>query len=199
MATGENGMHFAARCGAGLGLALSVVLAHAQVPGAYSLHERSIERMNGARDMGALSADVYYVNGVNKRDGMTAMIGFERKFLIMSSDSFVLNDCGALTPSRNCINSKYFTLYHDPAVDFSVGGKWVYESARFDIVRECFFDTPAGNVKGFDIESSQFYGTFNFYVSSSQDLLGWRLNYGKGVDLYLRDGVRLGSCRQRRR
>jgi len=148
-------------------------------------------------EAGAL--DVYYVNGVNKRDGMTAMIDFGRQFLVMSSDSFVLDDCGALEPSRNCINSKYFTLYHDPAVDSSVGRKWVYGSARFNVVRECVFDTPAGNVKGFDIESSQHYGTFNFYVSSSQDLLGWRLNYGKGDDLYLRGGVRLGSCHQRRR
>jgi len=194
-------MHFVARYLAGAGLALSFVLAHAQTSAAYSLHERPIEHINGDQDPGSLSADIsfapviYFVNGINKRDGMTAMIDFARKFLIMSSDSFVLDGCGSLLPSRNCTSSRYFTFHHDPAITLSIGREWMYASVEVNVVRECVFNSPSGDVEGFDIESGQFYGTFNFYVSASEDLLGWRLNYGEGEDLYLRNGLRLGSCR----
>lgn len=137
---------------------------------------------------------VYYIDGIKKDDGMMAMIDIDAKFIIMSSDSFVLDDCGTLPPSVGCISSKYFTFHHDPLVVLEVGRRWTYKSFGFSVIRRCVFKSTSGTVNGFDIASEQFYGRLNFYVSSSLDLLGWRLSHDKGEDLYLREGVKLGSC-----
>ncbi|MCS4237047.1 hypothetical protein [Stenotrophomonas sp. BIGb0135] len=128
---------------------------------------------------------------------MVAIIDAESRSLIMSSDSFVLGDCGKLSPSEGCINSRYFTLYLDPLVALEVDRQWAYESFRFSVVRVCVFMSPTGNANGVEVASEQFHGCFEFYVSASFDLLGWKLSHAKGKDLYLREGVKLGSCSRR--
>lgn len=64
-------MQHVARYLAGLGLALSFGFAHAQTPGSYGLHERSIERINGAKDLGVLSADTLFGEQVSLFNGST--------------------------------------------------------------------------------------------------------------------------------
>ncbi|WP_185753440.1 hypothetical protein [Stenotrophomonas rhizophila] len=114
----------------------------------------------GASGAGAWS--VYSIDGVRKGDGMVAIIDAESGSLIMSSDSFVLGDCGKLSPSVGCINSKYFTLHLDPLVALEVDRQWAYESFRFSVVRECVFMSPTGNANGFEVASEHFHGRFEF-------------------------------------
>ncbi|MET4616219.1 hypothetical protein ABIA71_001795 [Stenotrophomonas sp. 2619] len=59
-------MQHVARYLAGLGLALSFGFAHAQTPGSYGLHERSIERINGAKDLGVLSGSRWHASAARK-------------------------------------------------------------------------------------------------------------------------------------
>lgn len=146
----------------------------------------------GCRSVAAESeqGDVYYLDGFDRQDGMSASIDFTGRTLRVASDVLLLRPCGGQAPSIRCIDSDYFVLVPGNARNAT----WTAQGATFHASGTCSLSSLQAERPVSIVSSDQEHGEFRFYVGAGDELLGWTLRHAEGTDNYLKAGLGLGSC-----
>lgn len=132
---------------------------------------------------------MYYLNGVNRHDGMSASIDLANKTMRVAGDGFVLRPCDAQDLTNRCISSDYFVLVLGPTE-----GSWAAQGETFTMGGTCSLSSARGDWQVSIVRSVQKYGAFRFYIGGADELIGWTLNHDAGTDHFLRQGIKLGTC-----
>jgi hypothetical protein len=144
--------------------------------------------------VGALSSTLFYLDGVNRQDGMSVNIDAERGFIRLSSDRLLLQQC-APPVGRVCFMSEYMVFSSGLS---DRGAEWIVNGVTFKDADSCQIASPRGSVVARRILSRQDYGSFAFYFSEIDHLLlGWSLTYvdeeKEQVDTWMMEGLS-GGC-----
>jgi hypothetical protein len=118
-----------------------------------------------------VSAQTYYKDGVDARDGMSAKLNLENEpYLRVAGEVYGLELCSD-SINKPCFRSDYAAFAATP----SEGKHWRSFDLDFEIVGVCYINN-IGDVQR--IESKQKLGTFEFfYDKKNHQILGWILRY----------------------
>lgn len=145
----------------------------------------------GASDSKDYMDGMYYLNGMNSGDGMSARISFEDDTIRVAGQVFGLNSCeDGAPPSRQCIKSEYFVFGYKS----SLLRHWLFDGFVFDLSRNCLFADGGVHVWTFGVDSYQRYGKFTFFIKPDGDLVGWKLTHEEGEDFFLTQGLSPKKC-----
>lgn len=116
----------------------------------------------------------YVLDNGSLDDGTSANIDFEHKTMLVSGERFNLKDC-ARSDNKICINSDYmvFSLPREPKNAKS----WKEGDVFFSKLKECQLKVQAEAISVRVYESTQKNGAFHFFVTPSNQLLGWQHKY----------------------
>ena len=145
-----------------------------------------------ARDASSLQ---YYLNGVDRQDGMDARIGLGDGHVRIASDRFSARKCSVVGDGL-CFSSGYMTFSSAPSADASI---WSKDGVSFRDAGRCIAKSGQTSILAQKIVSKQSYGEFEFYYErAGRRLVGWTLRYldqdGRQVaDVWMLKG--LSDCR----
>jgi len=137
---------------------------------------------------------MYYLDGVDRKDGMSASIDLTTKSMRVAGDGFLLRPCGEQDSSSRCIVSSYFVF----VISDTPNREWAEQGATFSLTGTCSLPLGHGDFQVSVVSSSQKHGTFRFYVGPDEQLLGWTLTHADGTDNFLKRGFDIGSCMTQR-
>ena len=123
----------------------------------------------GSPSMGPGIERLYFIDGVDRHDGMSASISTQRGSVRVASDLMRLSDCRVEGLSV-CFTSAYMT-FATPAGNAT---HWRAEGFDFQTVRRTRIAQSKGGIE--IIQSAQPHGNFVFFVSAQHGLVGWRLS-----------------------
>lgn len=113
---------------------------------------------------------LFFIDGVDRKDGMSAVLNTESKTFGIAGDMVLLKDCEGNQP---CISSDYMDFYPQPpgAERWTAAGHdYVWKESKLMQVgaRHALVDV---------IVSQQRTESFEFYYERSTGLLGWTMTY----------------------
>lgn len=147
----------------------------------------------GASNSGIYKREMYYLNGIDSRDGMSANINLKDNVIRISGEVFDLKKCGDMIPSSQCIKSNYFVFGYDG----SLINDWIFDNIEFNISKRCALSgVDEINSWVLVIDSNQSYGEFQFYIKPNGEMIGWRLAHQEGIDFYLKQGFSIKECQK---
>lgn len=122
----------------------------------------------------APASRLYFLDGVDRGDGMTTDLAPDAGFLRVTSDRF---DAGACADSEAalCFQSDYM-VFSTPR---PAGAKsWKSDGHAFADAGQCAVKAGRSRIPVRRIMSDQHYGRFEFYYDAAGNrLLGWSLSY----------------------
>jgi hypothetical protein len=142
-----------------------------------------------------LGSSLYFLNGVDRHDGMSTDIDLDAGHLRIISDRFDATSC-ATTSVSLCFETDYMKFSAPPSGSAET---WRLGGSDFVAAGLCLARSRGTRIAVSRIVSNQRHGRFEFYFDSSKNqLLGWRSDYtdvdGRLVhDLWMRKGF--SKCR----
>lgn len=115
---------------------------------------------------------VFYPDGVNRHDGMSAVIDFEGERLSVAGDMFELKRCPEIEPGY-CFYSDYMSFSAPPKNERN----WTAADIRYSLGAATVKRIGEKVVCAETILSKQKTGTFEFYFNRGIGLIGWRIEY----------------------
>lgn len=115
---------------------------------------------------------VYFPGGVDRRDGMSAVVDFNSRRIGVAGDMVILNKCRESDP-KYCFSSDYMS-FSEPAGNEKT---WTTAGSRFTLKEKKGVRIGRTNVCVDVILSEQKTGSFMFYFNRDIGLVGWKLNY----------------------
>lgn len=123
----------------------------------------------GSPSTGADIERLYFIDGIDRHDGMSASISTERGSVRVASDLMQLSDCRAEELSV-CFTSTYMTF----AIPSENATHWRAKGFDFQTTGGTRIAQGKGEIE--IIRSAQTHGTFVFFFSAQHGLVGWRLS-----------------------
>lgn len=115
---------------------------------------------------------VFYPEGVNRHDGMGAVLDFGNRRLSVAGDMFELNKCMETEP-QYCFSSDYMNFSAPPKGKKS----WVVADVRYLLAGQTVKRIKGKELCVDSISSEQKTGRFSFYFNQGVGLIGWRIEY----------------------
>lgn len=115
---------------------------------------------------------MYYLDGLNRGDGMSSSIDLESGHMRVTSTLFDANAC---SDGRLCFTSQYMTFAAPPTIGRE---EWAAAGHQFKLAGTCTSRSGEAAVVVTVIRSHQKYGDFEYrYDATRNVLLGWTLSY----------------------
>jgi len=116
--------------------------------------------------------NTYFLNGVDRQDGMSATISHQHAYLRVAGEALPLTSCVDLHYPA-CFSSSYMVFSYPD----DTRNTWRVNGIEFTKIGVGPVFDMGVNERVEIIESIQSYGTFSFYYSKGSGLVGWDLLY----------------------